>query len=82
MDYWIQRLRKDEINRLSEEICTAEELHENIDSVHGEPHRRALVTADIIGITTTGLPGTLQPFTSSVPKIVVYKGTAKVLEAI
>ncbi|KAK4445672.1 NFX1-type zinc finger-containing protein 1 [Podospora aff. communis PSN243] len=71
----------EETNMLFEDICSAERLRETLDSVHGELNRRALLTADVIGITTTGMARDVATLRKLRAKVVVCEEAAEVLEA-
>ncbi|KAK5661070.1 hypothetical protein OQA88_10960 [Cercophora sp. LCS_1] len=66
---------------LFEDICAANRLRNTLDSVHGELDRRALLTADVIGVTTTGLARDIATLRKRRAKVVVCEEAAEVLEA-
>ncbi|KAF3010225.1 hypothetical protein E8E15_002637, partial [Penicillium rubens] len=52
---WFKQWRESEIARIFEAIDHAASLRNDINTVHDEVNRRALIQADMIGITTTSL---------------------------
>ena len=48
-------IRKDTTDQLFELVKEAYSLHKQLDNMHDEVDRRVLQTADVIGVTTTGL---------------------------
>lgn len=81
MDSWLKEIQTEETNMLFEDICAAETLRNTLDSVHGELNRRALLAADVIGITTTGLARDVVTLRKLRAKVVVCEEAAEVLEA-
>jgi len=81
MDSWIKEIRVSDTDRLFEEMCDAESLRESLNSVHDEVNRRTLLTADVIGITTTGLARDIATLQKLRSKIVICEEAAEVLEA-
>ncbi len=81
MDSWLREIQTEETNMLFEDICSAETLRGQLDAVHGELNRRALLTADVIGITTTGLARDIATLRKLRAKVIVCEEAAEVLEA-
>ena len=80
-DHWTQEVQTHETERLFNEMDTAEELQNDINSVHDEVNRRALLTADVIGITTTGFARDISTLRKLRSKVIVCEEAAEVMEA-
>lgn len=81
VEYWLKQVQVEQTERLFEEISHAEELRETLNRVHDEVSRRALLAADVIGITTTGLAKDISTLRRLRSKVVVCEEAAEVLEA-
>jgi hypothetical protein len=55
VECWAEEIRGDATDQLFELVKEAEDLHKQLDNIHDEVDRRVLQTADVIGVTTTGL---------------------------
>jgi hypothetical protein len=79
--YWAYQVQTEQVQRLLLDIEHAEQLREQVDQVHSEVRRRTLLTADIIGITTTGLAKEISTIRNLQSKVVVAEEAAEVHEA-
>lgn len=80
-EHWLEQIQREETEQLIADIKQSEELRDRVNSVHSEVNRRALLTADVIGITTTGLARDIATLQKLRAKIVVCEEAAEVLEA-
>lgn len=55
LNAWLADLRMPQTERLFESLRAAEDLGEDISTIHDDVDRRVLMEADVIGITTTAL---------------------------
>lgn len=79
--HWINIIKQEETEDLFSHIQESEKLRDRVNSVHSEVNRRALLTADVIGVTTTGLARDIATLQSLRTKVVVCEEAAEVLEA-
>ena len=77
---WLDEIRTEQTDSLFEEIHHTEVQRSCIDAVHKEVNRRALLTADVIGITTTGLAKDIATLRRLKAKVVICEEAAEVLE--
>ncbi len=80
-EHWLEEIQREETEQLFADIKQSEELRDRVNSVHNEVNRRALLTADIIGVTTTGLARDIATLQKLRAKIMVCEEAAEVLEA-
>lgn len=77
---WLADLRESQSNRLFESVREAEKLRRDIDGVHDDVNRRALIQADVVGITTTALARNNNLLSRLRPKVVICEEAAEVME--
>ncbi|KAL9582685.1 MAG: hypothetical protein Q9212_003149, partial [Teloschistes hypoglaucus] len=78
--HWVEEIRADATDDLFELVKEANTLHHYRTAIHDDVDRRVLQTADVIGVTTTGLAkrtATLQHVKS---KVVICEEAGEVLE--
>ncbi|OIW28699.1 NFX1-type zinc finger-containing protein 1 [Coniochaeta ligniaria NRRL 30616] len=80
-DHWADIIQREETEHLFANIRESENLYECVNSVHSEVNRRSLLTADIIGVTTTALARDIATLQKLRAKVVVCEEAAEVLEA-
>jgi hypothetical protein len=78
---WFKEWQETETASLFEAIDHAAEIREDINAVHEEINRRALIQADVIGITTTALARHIETLRRLGTKIVICEEAAEVMEA-
>lgn len=81
VDDWFRQLRRDRIELLHENIVATEAQCDTINTVHNEVNRRTLATADVIGITTTGMARDVSLLRGLRSKVVLCEEAGEVLEA-
>lgn len=77
----LDEIERQEVGRLLVDIEATEDLRHTVDMAHREVNRRALLTADVIGITTTGLAKDTAMLRNLRSKVVVCEEAGEVLEA-
>lgn len=80
-DDLLDGIEQSEVDRLLLTLENFESLRNNIDNVHHDVNRRALLTADVVGVTTTGLARDASMLHGLHSKIVVCEEAGEVLEA-
>lgn len=80
-NHWAAMLQREQTENLFANIKQSEELYEYVNSVHSEINRRTLLTADVIGVTTTTLARDISTLQKLRAKVVVCEEAAEVLEA-
>ncbi|KAB5577473.1 hypothetical protein GE09DRAFT_988414 [Coniochaeta sp. 2T2.1] len=80
-EHWAEEIRQEDTERLFANIRVTEGLQASINSVHNEVNRRALLGADVVGITTTGLAKDVATLQRLRAKVVVCEEAAEVQEA-
>lgn len=81
VDFWFSQLKQDRIELLHQNIVETESLRNQINTVHNEVNRRTLATADVIGITTTGMARDVSLLRGLRSKVVLCEEAGEVLEA-
>ncbi|KAL8365909.1 hypothetical protein RB595_004608 [Gaeumannomyces hyphopodioides] len=77
---WLDEIRMEQTDSLYEEIRHTEAQRSHIDAVHNEVNRRVLLSANVIGITTTGLAKDVATLRHLRAKVVICEEAAEVLE--
>jgi len=80
-NHWASEIMDDTIANISSSIQEIETSQTTINLIHGEVSRRVLETADVIGVTTTGLAKNASVLRDVEAKVVVCEEAAEVLEA-
>lgn len=78
---WFKKWQNSEAASLFEALDRAADIREEINAVHEEINRRALIQADVVGITTTGLARNIETLRRIGTKVVVCEEAAEVMEA-
>ena len=79
-EHWAQEVHNDAADELYELVKTANALHKEIDNVHDEVDRRVLQTADVIGVTTTGLARRIATLQRIRSRVVICEEAGEVME--
>ncbi|RYP28181.1 hypothetical protein DL767_007329 [Monosporascus sp. MG133] len=80
-DFWLSDLRSRQTDYLFESPNEAERLHETINGAHDGANRRALIQADVVGITTTALARNNMMLRHLDSKVIICEEAAKVIES-
>ncbi|KAJ5264543.1 hypothetical protein N7505_007336 [Penicillium chrysogenum] len=78
---WFKQWQENEAASLFEALDRAASLREDINAVHEEVNRRALIQADVIGITTTALARHIETLRRVGTKVIICEEAAEVMEA-
>ncbi|CAI7603373.1 unnamed protein product [Penicillium glandicola] len=78
---WFKQWCENESASLFEAVNSAEGLRDKIHAVHEEINRRALIQADVVGITTTSLARNIKTLRRIGAKVVICEEAAEVMEA-
>ncbi|KAJ5123521.1 hypothetical protein N7448_009618 [Penicillium atrosanguineum] len=77
---WFKLWQKSETASLFEALDRAAKLRGEINAVHEEINRRALIQADVVGITTTGLARNIETLRRIGTKVIICEEAAEVME--
>jgi hypothetical protein len=80
VELWMEEIRKDKTDRLYEQVEHATTLRQHLSNVHDEVDRRVLQTADVIGVTTTGLAKRISVLKRVKCKVVICEEAGEVME--
>ncbi|KAB8302222.1 hypothetical protein EYC80_005667 [Monilinia laxa] len=75
-----EAVRKDLAGELFERSKTTEDFHHTIQNVYSDIDRRVLQTADIIGVTTTGLATNISTLRHVNAKVIICEEAGEVLD--
>jgi AAA domain/Zinc finger C-x8-C-x5-C-x3-H type (and similar) len=81
LKHWATEIMEDIINSVAGTIDGIDIAQKTIDLIHGEVDRRLLETADVIGVTTTGLAKNILVLRSTNAKVAICEEAGEVLEA-
>jgi hypothetical protein len=81
VEFWVQEMREDGTNEVFELFKSAEGLCKLLTDVHDDVNRRVLQTADVIGVTTTGLAKRISTLRHVRSKVVVCEEAGEVMES-
>lgn len=79
--YWTEKIVEETTDELFESMKDAEALRQQITNVHEDVDRRVLQTADVIGITTTGLARKVATLQHMKCKVIICEEAGEVMEA-
>jgi hypothetical protein len=77
---WLQEIYESKTDQLFEDVKSTHGLHECLDSIHDEVDRRVLQTADVIGVTTTGLAKRISVLQHVRCKVIICEEAGEVME--
>ncbi|PGG95383.1 hypothetical protein AJ79_10093, partial [Helicocarpus griseus UAMH5409] len=80
LEFWVREIYEDKSDHLFEAVKGAQSLHESMDRIHDEVHRRVLSTADVIGVTTTGLAKRISVLQRVHCKVIICEEGGEVME--
>ncbi|KAJ6004573.1 hypothetical protein N7522_006218, partial [Penicillium canescens] len=78
---WFRQWQEIETASLFEALDRAANLRGDINAVHEEVNRRALIQADVVGITTTALARHIETLRRVGTKVIICEEAAEVMEA-
>jgi hypothetical protein len=80
VEYWKEEMRDDTIDTVFELAKSAETLRKQLSNVHDDVDRRVLQTADVIGVTTTGLARRISTLKHVRCKVIICEEAGEVME--
>lgn len=78
---WFKQWQENGTTALFEALDRSAKYRERINAVHEEINRRALIQADVVGITTTALARHIETLRRIEAKVVICEEAAEVMEA-
>jgi len=78
--FWVQEIQTNKTDELFELLKDSHSLHANLDDIHDEVDRRVLQTADVIGVTTTGLAKRISVLQHVRSKVIICEEAGEVME--
>lgn len=80
VEHWVEELREDITDQVFDSIKWAENERLQLSNTHDDVDRRVLQTADVIGVTTTGLAKRIATLKHIKCKIVICEEAGEVME--
>ena len=81
LNYWLQQMRDKLMDGVFDAVQETENLKQSVAQIHDEVDRRVLETAEVIGVTTSGLAKRISVLRRIGTKVVVCEEAGEVLEA-
>lgn len=81
VERWMKEMQAEGSDQLHGSLEEAGRLRRTIGAVHDDVHRRTLLQADIVGITTTALARNIDTIGRLRPKVIICEEAAEVMEA-
>ena len=78
--YWVEDIRDIKSNELFDEVDAADQSQQQTTNVYDEVDRRILQTADVIGVTTSGLAKRIAVLQHVTCKVVICEEAGEVME--
>jgi hypothetical protein len=80
VEFWMEEIQKEKTDELYELVEDANNIRHQLSNIHDEVDRRVLQTADVIGVTTTGLARRISVLQRVKCKIVICEEAGEVME--
>ena len=80
VEFWAKAVVKEAADSLFESVKEVNDLHQQLTNIHDDVDRRVLQTADVIGVTTTGLARRIATLQRVRCKVVICEEAGEVLE--
>ncbi|KAJ4410034.1 hypothetical protein N0V85_004010 [Neurospora sp. IMI 360204] len=80
IEFWIKEMIDQQTGVLFESIDGAKTYRQRIDGVHADVNRRAVMQADVVGVTTTGLARNIDMLRRIGSKVIMCEEAAEVME--
>ena len=78
--YWFESVRDEKSNALFDQVEAADKAQQQLINVYDDVDRRVLQTADVIGVTTSGLAKRISVLRRVTSKIVICEEAGEVME--
>jgi superfamily I DNA and/or RNA helicase len=80
VELWVQEIHENKTDELFEFVKDNHNIHEQLEDIHDEVDRRVLQTADVIGVTTTGLAKRISVLQHVHCKVIICEEAGEVME--
>ncbi|KFZ23214.1 hypothetical protein V502_02305 [Pseudogymnoascus sp. VKM F-4520 (FW-2644)] len=80
VEFWVQEIHENKTDELFEMVKDSYAIHKEQEYIHDEVDRRVLQTADVIGVTTTGLAKRISVLQRVHCKVIIYEEAGEVME--
>ncbi|KAJ4381449.1 hypothetical protein N0V85_008665 [Neurospora sp. IMI 360204] len=80
VEFWIKEIVDQQAGILFESIDDARKYRQRIDSIYADVNRRAVMKADVVGVTTTGLARNIDMLRRVGSKVIMCEEAAEVME--
>lgn len=80
VDLWVEEIHGNKIDNLFEMVKDSDTIHKEQEDIHDEVDRRVLQTADVIGVTTTGLAKRISVLQRVHCKVIICEEAGEVME--
>jgi hypothetical protein len=80
VELWVQEIHENKTDELFEFVKDSHNIHEQLEDIHDEVDRRVLQTADVIGVTTTGLAKRISVLQRVHCKVIICEEAGEVME--
>ncbi len=80
VELWVQEIHENKTDELFEFVKDSHNIHEHLEDIHDEVDRRVLQTADVIGVTTTGLAKRISVLQRVHCKVIICEEAGEVME--
>jgi len=78
---WVKQFEREQTERLAHQMSLADALQDRINTIHTELNHQAILSTDVIGITTTGLAKEASLLQRLRCKVILCEEAAEILEA-
>lgn len=80
IELWKQEIHENQTDELFELVKDSHNIHRQLENIHDEVDRRVLQTADVIGVTTTGLARRISVLQRVHCKVIICEEAGEVME--
>lgn len=81
VNHWVNEVYADVLGKAFHELQENKKTHHQLDDIYDEVDRRVLETADVIGLTTSGLAKRISVLGHVNAKVIICEEAGEVLEA-
>ena len=78
--HWAEEIRENAIDKFFESVRAADDVQKTMTNIHDEVDRRVIHTADVVGITTTGLAKRIATLQRIRSKVIICEEAGEVME--
>lgn len=80
VEFWVGQIQDEMIDQLYESLKTLREAQKTINQIHDEVDRRVLSTAEVIGVTTTGLARRIDVLQHVTANVLICEEAGEIME--